>query len=191
MKHTMSWHFNNVQYKQPKLNYHNLAHVTNVAIVIDRLCDTYGFEDYKDYLILAGLYHDIVYVPGRSDNEKKSALYLLDIEPDMQYPAVLIEQTTVMNHISSLPSFEKDPDLCILLDADLSSMCKDFDAFVKQQEDILMENSIEVTEKHLSAGFLSTLTEKGFIFRTPECKKLFEKTAMHNCKKFIEIYGTE
>ena len=61
----------NFVYSEPSRHYHNMSHID----VMVRWIDYFNISDNdKRRLILAAAFHDIVYIPGNTDNEEKSLL---------------------------------------------------------------------------------------------------------------------
>ena len=63
----------------PKLPYHNYEH----AVEVVDTCRKYArlddlSEEQTEIVVLAGLLHDIIFIPGRADNEERSAEFAED-----------------------------------------------------------------------------------------------------------------
>lgn len=170
--------------------YHNYEHASYVA----RLCDAMSIdllESGKDQntLYLAAIWHDAVYVPGATDNEEKSAEALLSMDESYTEAAELIRRTTIKDHLSSEVTFENNPLLAILLDADLASLATEsYDKFVENQEKILMENGFSKDDFSISAMFLKQFLIKRSIYRTVYGKEHFEERARRNIQRFVDEY---
>src|SRR5688500_18312330 len=57
-------------YREPARAYHTLDHIRSLVELIEEYSTNI---DNKSMLLFTAFYHDIVYVPGSSDNEKDSA----------------------------------------------------------------------------------------------------------------------
>ena len=189
MINTYTWHCNNVREKQPSLQYHNFSHVMGVVRTVNDICNEEGLVLHKARAIVAGLYHDVIYLPGANDNEEKSAEYFLSIEPDEYEIADMIKHTSINDHISSDITFENNPYSSALLDADLSSLSCTVFSFMRAQESILFENSKTTEDILLSVNFLNKLREKGFIYRTPSFKSKYEDLAQRNLDWFTYCFS--
>ncbi len=60
-------------YGETHRRYHTLGHVDAVLRAIDR-----WYPDAGDAIRLAGVYHDVIYIPGADDNERRSAELAVD-----------------------------------------------------------------------------------------------------------------
>ncbi|MBK4729184.1 hypothetical protein JJD41_04690 [Oxynema sp. CENA135] len=98
--------------------YHTLAHLQRVLNAIDRLR---SLARDLDAIQLAAWFHDAVYDPTATDNERQSAQYARRVLGQLQIPTGTVERVVRM-----ILSTEKhqgtdlDIDTQILLDADLS-----------------------------------------------------------------------
>jgi predicted metal-dependent HD superfamily phosphohydrolase len=87
-------------YAQPPRAYHHFGHVQDVLLEHERVDHEVGWSRPVE-TALAVLYHDAVYVPGRSDNEARSAVlarehlvqWMPDANIDADRVAALIELT--------------------------------------------------------------------------------------------------
>ncbi|MBI5871586.1 HD domain-containing protein [archaeon] len=58
----------------PNNPYHNYRHTLDVYFQVSALASLEGLSPYSKFILqTAALLHDIIYVPGRKDNEEKSA----------------------------------------------------------------------------------------------------------------------
>jgi predicted metal-dependent HD superfamily phosphohydrolase len=100
------------RHAQPRRHYHGIGHV---AQVIDWLAQ----EDADPELVIAGWFHDAVLVPGRKDNEQRSARLAVNVLRHAGVDTGRIERVeaailATANHASTRE------DIVLLLDADLS-----------------------------------------------------------------------
>lgn len=180
-------------------HYHNYKHAKNVVNVMGKICEASNTV-FTQALHLAGLYHDVIYIPGAAGgNEHCSAAFLksifnvvrirdseddFDNERVIQSACDLILQTTVENHLSAS---QKSGHLAILLDADLSSLGIDYSLFVMNQRDIFKEN-FGFTEKDLQKhkDFLKQfLNVRQFIYHTESARMMYENRARENIERYI------
>lgn len=65
------------KWNEPNRFYHNIDHLLSILKQIE---NKYDPNDYiYEFYILAAFFHDIVYVPGRNDNEEKSVKFMFDM----------------------------------------------------------------------------------------------------------------
>jgi len=185
--------------------YHNYRHALNVAEALIEL----GYT--SPAVIIAALYHDVVYFPGAGSdaNERCSSTLLASIarevnrnDPftDFEKEAIntaqnYIEQTDVETHIQLTYDMgdHQPEDLNALLDADLSSFAADWEVFTKNQLKILAENGIvdpQPEDLDKSARFLSMFVnqKRKRIYRTKAAQALWEDKATENIFKWIELH---
>jgi pantetheine-phosphate adenylyltransferase len=101
----------------------------NDRIISDKQLNTY---------ILAAFFHDIVYVPGKTDNEEQSVAWMKSvIKPDID-PTML---DAVINIIMSTKCILNNPswDVDIFQSADCSVLSGDFATLVKYEHEIFKE----------------------------------------------------
>jgi len=171
--------------------YHNWAHARDVVSNIIYI-DTKASAE----LILAGWWHDAVYVPGAGTdaNERCSAAALIQrgqIYKDVgsqsiiQLAAQMIRYTKVDNH---LREDALTGDIAILLDADLGSLASTYELFLHTQENIILENGGTMAEnKDQSSAFLKQFLEcREFIYHTDYARSNWEQAARANIKKYSE-----
>ena len=61
-------------WENPIRKYHNLNHLNDILKYLNKFKEKeqYIFEFYRESWILAAFFHDVIYIPGKSDNEEKS-----------------------------------------------------------------------------------------------------------------------
>lgn len=107
-------------YAEPHRAYHMLDHI---AAVLDLLA-VHGADALdRDSLVLAILFHDVVYDPARSDNESASADLAVSRLTALGLPAAMIDKVKRLiiatQHGASVGS-DSPSDTALLLDLDLS-----------------------------------------------------------------------
>ena len=172
--------------------YHNIKHADRVVETALQLTENPSLE-----LIIAARWHDAVYIPGSSHNERASADALLDsymiykafipeLEDIIRWSCVMIESTRVFNHLIGRREFG---GMGILLDADLASLADPYEQFLENQRNILRENHIDPTHLTKSAQFLvKFLSCREKIYHTDKARELFEDKARKNIAMLAEEY---
>jgi predicted metal-dependent HD superfamily phosphohydrolase len=175
--------------------YHNFTH----AVEVVNNCFVLGAVSPE--LILAGLYHDAIYIVGCKNNEELSSLTLQNDANQLRYwnkidPTIvskartMIESTTISDHLGVF--CEANDPLAFLLDADLRNLSLNYSGFECKQHAILEENFLDEGYKHKkkSADFLSQfLTCRPTIYRTPYAIKNWEDRARENITEFCRVYS--
>jgi predicted metal-dependent HD superfamily phosphohydrolase len=84
--------------KNRQLFYHNLNHMFHVVNVVNGI-----FGNRKEYwnhdtraLALGLFFHDIIYVPGATDNEERSAKFLHDVAYDPEEDTVVLAKQVIL-----------------------------------------------------------------------------------------------
>ncbi len=174
-------------------NYHNLDHA-------DRVWKELGPHASLAAQI-AAIWHDAIYIPRGKANEQASSDALtyewvrmniaLDI-PVLHAANKLIEGTTVSNHLRTDP-VESSSDLALLLDADLASLADDYEMFVNNQANIILENGGDPTRMEarvMCGNFLGAfLTCRPFIYHTDKGRNEHEYKAKDNIRRYIDTKG--
>ena len=197
-----SWYAHNTA----KRYYHNAKHADMVSKALFEICEP------SVELVLAAIWHDAVYVPGAGSdaNERCSAAALkaefknyerqgfikvgLDFDKEFGRVCELIIGTNVQNHLAH-EMFSEDfgQDLKILLDADLYSLASDYETFVDNQRNIILENYGDPLDKNsiqMSSNFLKMfLTTRPFIYHTLEARTIWEAKARENIMKYTDEHN--
>jgi len=107
-------------YAEPHRHYHTIEHIASLL----RLLDEHGHKVIdRDAMVLAILFHDIVYDPARHDNEEASADVAAERLAQLGLPDRLIIKVRryilATRHGESVGTID-ETDLALLLDLDLS-----------------------------------------------------------------------
>jgi predicted metal-dependent HD superfamily phosphohydrolase len=107
-------------YGEPHRHYHTLDHIGGLLALLDRHGADAGD---RDALVLAVLFHDVVYDPTRQDNEEASARVASERLAALGFPAGTIAKVAryilATRHDRPMDA-GGDADLALLLDLDLS-----------------------------------------------------------------------
>jgi predicted metal-dependent HD superfamily phosphohydrolase len=169
------------RYCEPLRAYHTLEHIHDL-IIISRQFKT-EISDYTT-LLLAIIFHDIVYDPKSNANEENSADLFLVFLGDYLHKSLL---TKTVNYIlstkSHLPGEDSDHDLLLFLDIDMSILGRERDEYCSYAAKIRKEYS-HVEERAFNIGrsnFLKkTLQSSHHIFLTEKFQSLMESMARSN-----------
>ncbi|MFA5084394.1 MAG: HD domain-containing protein, partial [Candidatus Paceibacterota bacterium] len=106
----------------PELPYHNFRHALNVYFAADNLACLAGINREDRFLLkTASLLHDVILVPGKKDNEEKSAAFACLYLPRIGYSSYQTEQIGKLILATKMPqnpySFLEE----IICDADLDN----------------------------------------------------------------------
>jgi predicted metal-dependent HD superfamily phosphohydrolase len=102
----------------------------------------------------------------------------------MVVAADLIKKTTIADHFDESITWEANPMLCCLLDADIRSLSYSYDRFVAAQLEIAAEHGVcEITIAHVD--FLKRFLAKDRIYRAP-MSDTKEENARENINMLID-----
>ncbi|WAC02499.1 hypothetical protein N7U66_01950 [Lacinutrix neustonica] len=165
-------------YSKPNRHYHNLNHIKSLISQIKQLSlTTYN----ENILINVAIFHDVVYVSDRKDNEQKSAefarnwLSKLNMDDNTsQIICDIIRATS--NHESNdfLTQLFIDMDLSILGENELN-----YQKYISQ----IRKEHYKVPNYLYKIGrkrFLTKMLSRTFIFSTPKYYESLEKIARKN-----------
>ena len=122
------------RWREPHRAYHTCDHLADVMNQIYAIPNNHITNKYREMLLLAAIFHDIVYDPRRSDNEERSAQLLLQHAPEtteIQYIVSIIRDTKT--HVPRSPLSH------IFCDLDMSIVKKPLPDLVRWETGIRME----------------------------------------------------
>jgi len=173
-------------YRVGRRYYHTHEHAIGVANRCMELCSRHGREPSKD-LLLAAVYHDIIYDVAWADNEEQSARLVYVMEGSKR-AADMVRRTTIVDHLGTAITAEDDFEMACLLDADLHSLAFPFPRFIQQQEAILLEHGVtDRAQLRRSGAFLKQFLLKPSIYRLPNSEPE-QVAATRNINKLIELF---
>jgi predicted metal-dependent HD superfamily phosphohydrolase len=169
-------------YGEPHRRYHSLEHVRDLISLIEGCNEV---ED-KPMLFFAAFFHDVIYKPGSSSNEKESAVVARAAMTQLGLPRQIIEETS---HLILLTKTHGDadkiavtPDMLLFLDIDLSILGAG-PARYKQYAAQIREEFKKFPELLFNNGrrnFLRGQLKLPVIYRTKFFRDKFEQQARIN-----------
>ena len=181
--------------RNPLVSYHSYDHALNTLNAASTLMQF--VNPVIPEVLIASIWHDAVFIPGSSCNEQASADALMyewtrsdkslsDNDSVIVRACYMIRNTRVSDHL-----FETFPDeyLNILLDADLSSLASNYDAFIINNKNLSQENNQSGIDNHIE--WLSNFIKIRYgqhrnIYRTSRAVDLWENKARANIHRYIE-----
>lgn len=111
-----------LRYDEPGRRYHTLDHLDEVFVALDGLAaDEVGGDVAWDPVRLGAFYHDAVYDPRASDNERRSAELARSQLLELGVAAETLEETARLVRLTASHAPDAgDPNGRVLVDADLS-----------------------------------------------------------------------
>lgn len=187
-------------YMQSWRKYHTLNHIYWFINKCEELFKEGKIKD-RINVTLAIWFHDVIYVPSRSDNEDRSCVKFKEFCDDIERALVLentfncIDPDKICYYIMCTKHHfdEKiytDSDLNYLLDLDLYTFSLETNAYLETNKGIKFEYTHHLTEEEFKTGrtnFLQKVLGKTNIFRSEEFINKYEAKARENINKEIEI----
>ncbi|MDH3761546.1 MAG: hypothetical protein OEU50_11240 [Gammaproteobacteria bacterium] len=125
-------------YREPQRHYHTLAHIEQCLVMFDQ-CKSLASD--PDALELAVWFHDVIFEPGRPDNEKRSAELYLALSQGVHDERTrgLIDRLIMatLHDGSSL----QDHDAVYMVDIDLSSFGLSWEEFLQDSKNLRLESA--------------------------------------------------
>ncbi|MDF1546650.1 MAG: hypothetical protein P1P88_02435 [Bacteroidales bacterium] len=141
-------------------------------------------------LQLAVIYHDVVYLATKNDNEEKSANFAKNHLEQLNFTKEAIKKCC--NYILATKAHEnntKERDLDYLLDFDLEILGAPWDEYEAYSKQIRLEYQIypKLLYNKGRKKVLTSFLNQPKIFRTEIFYQLYEKKARNNLKKELSI----
>lgn len=174
-------------YSEPHRYYHNLDHIGSLLRLFSRYKN---MLTRPDVVLFSIFYHDVIYVPGRGDNEQKSArlagraLEQLGVPPEIISDVQQYIEATTSHRVSPAA----DEDLKLFVDFDLAILAADRESY---QEYLL---KVRKEYGHLStdyfaqgrSAFLQQMLRQEHIFHT-ESFRSKEEAARKNMQWELQM----
>lgn len=174
-----SAHFEQVAraYAEPHRAYHNLNHIAHVLTELERA------EVYDPAAYWAAWYHDVVYRPGRGDNEAKSAEIARQALADMGVDSAIRDQTEALILATRDHDAESDNESeALFLDADMAILGAPGEVYQAYADAVRKEHS-HIPSLLFNRGrrrFLRDTLGKPSIFHTDTFRARYEAQARSN-----------
>lgn len=175
------------RYAEPHRAYHGLAHLDALARLyaqVEHVEHGPGWV-HKAEVKLAILFHDVIYEPGRSDNEARSAALAGELlagwPVDVERIQAMINATAAHDRIDTTG----DPDLAHFLDADMAILGAPPDVYDNYIRGVQREFA-RVPAAMFRIGrraFVSTQLARVSLFHTPFFRDRYEQQARANLKR--------
>ena len=172
-------------YAEPQRHYHTLVHIEHCLGMFDQCKSLLANPDAVE---LAIWFHDIVYLPGAKDNEARSAELYQQLSAGA-HPDELRQMVDDMI-IATLHTDNpiEDPDTQFMVDIDLSSFGLPWDEFLRDSQNLRLENQSISEEEHYRKAkkFQTTLLARNRFYLTDFFHELLENRARKNLRDYFE-----
>ncbi len=166
--------------------YHNLDHLVQVLTTIDLLRDVAVDVTAVE---LAAWFHDAVYNPRRQDNEAASAALAGEWLSVLAVPQPRVERVKqlILATQHGQTAVSVDPDVAVLLDADLAVLAADPAQYDRYAQAIRQEYAFvdEVAYRNGRVHILQQFLQRSRLYHTPPMQPK-EPLARANIKREIE-----
>ncbi len=171
-------------YSHPTRHYHGLPHIhaclEHFDIVREHL-------DNPDAVEMALWFHDVVYDPCRTDNERKSA-ELFEIHTGNGIESTFVGQVTNLIMMTVYPSNPLSADEKFMVDIDLSSFALPWNDFIRLGR-LVRDEFGHLTDREFEQGeleFFRMLSNREYFFYTEFFRSRYENTAQSNLDRKIK-----
>lgn len=172
------------RYSEPHRHYHTPEHIGHCLRQLDLAA---GLMDDADAVEMGLWFHDAIYDPRASDNERRSAeLFTQVVDQDVSTAFRQSVYNLIM--VTMHPEHPKSLNEQFMVDIDLSSFGLPWDTFQRHSEAVRREYA------HLSdqrfypnqIGFLRSLLARPAFFFTDFFRARYEKTARENIGRHLQ-----
>lgn len=179
------------RYNETQRTYHSLRHIEHLFVAFDEI-DHYLHEPHL--IALALYYHDVIYDPMRSDNELKSAEYVLKtlqpylpVEQCNHIYALII--MTATHQLDGLADKQKCSDAAYLLDMDLSILGAPWSEYERYAQAIRCEYAHVSTNDYRTGriAILKKLSVHPQLYLTDYYHERLETQARNNIEREIML----
>ena len=172
------------QYAEPNRHYHDARHLDHCLRQFDLIAEQIGRPDDVEAAIW---FHDVIVVPGRRDNEERSAAYFHDVAAGKIAPQT-IDAVVALILRTTHRDAPTDPDHQFLCDIDLSSFGSPWEAFLDNSAAVRAEfRGSDEEFYHCERAFLESLLRRARIFHSDFFHELYEAKARDNIRRFIGV----
>jgi len=177
-------------YAEKHRAYHTLQHLEECLTQLDQvraLCS------HPDEVALALWYHDAIYKPRRSDNEARSADWLVNVAKQIAVTTSYIERMRKLVLATRHNTVPEDIDAQILVDIDLSILGASGERFDEYERQVRREYRWVPFPLYRAqrTRVLKSFVERARIYSTEHYFNLLESRARENIRRSIGLDTTE
>jgi predicted metal-dependent HD superfamily phosphohydrolase len=178
------WHEVETRYAEAHRCYHDIRHVAHCLRQLDRARDQLVRPDHVEMAIW---FHDVIVVPGRGDNEQRSAALFRELAGPVMIPA-LVAAVVDLILFTTHRAAPADADHRVICDIDLSSFASPWEGFLANSRAIEAEfpgPHDEYVRREIA--FLESLLQRPRIFLTDFFHERCEARARDNIRRFLAM----
>jgi len=170
---------------EPHRRYHGLDHLLDC---LARLDESPAVGEPRDLAEAALWYHDLVYRPGASDNEARSAELARAALVEGGAPQSMADEVARLVRLTDHVAPPEDPVGELVCDIDLSILGRPAGEFEEYERRIRAEYH-QVSDPLYRAGrarVLAQLLSRDPLFRTDHFRRRYEDSARHNLRRSLD-----
>ncbi|MBL7999168.1 MAG: hypothetical protein JNL32_11075 [Candidatus Kapabacteria bacterium] len=169
-------------YSEQWRHYHTLCHLELMLLELQNV--KYLINDWNSVLF-ALFYHDIVYLPTRTDNEEVSAVFLSRVQDILGVPHRCRVQSEEFVRATSGHTHTTEIDKGLFLDADLAILGQEWEKYSLYAANIRREYGMfsDVQYNEGRAAVLRRFLNMKFIYSTNEFRDRYEIRAKENLQR--------
>ncbi|APW63328.1 hypothetical protein BSF38_04892 [Paludisphaera borealis] len=176
-------------YSSEDRHYHGVSHILTMLDAIERF--EARFQD-PDAARLAAFFHDVVYLPGRTDNEQRSAERLASLLAEVE-DAQVIDRACELIMATGEHRMSGNPSVDLFIDVDMSILAASWPEYSKYAEGVMREYTPASGDQAYRKGrvelFLNPILARGSVFVTSTYAPL-DAAAMTNLATEREILAS-
>ena len=172
------------RYAEPHRHYHDQRHLGEVLAAVEQLA---SHADDIRAVRLAAWFHDAVYDPRASDNERRSAALARAVIPTVLGDRVAELVETTVEHAPD----PGDGDSAVLCDADLAVLATSPTRYAEYAADVRREYAHVPDDVFASvrSGVLAGFLDRERLYTTATAQARWERAARHNLEREISALG--
>jgi predicted metal-dependent HD superfamily phosphohydrolase len=180
------WHLLQALYAWPPRHYHNLDHIAACLFTLDQFA---SHAQHPEEVELALWLHDSIYIPGRGDNERRSAAVALMFARELAHPPAAADRIATLVLATSHASPPSSGDAGLIADIDMAILAAPPEQYERYAHSIAAEYAFAGPERYRQgrAAFLQNLLHKPAIFHHPALRARFESLSRQNLAAEIAI----
>ena len=170
-------------YNESHRSYHTAEHIEHCLRTYDQAALELGANDAVE---MALWFHDLVHMPGRADNEARSAEQFRSLS-NGQLTTHFMESVERLIRSTQHLTLSDNPDEQFVCDVDLSGLAKPWDAFiadthlVRQEHEAIDNATFQAGQHH----FFNRLLDRPHLYGTSWFRARAETTARKNIKRLL------
>jgi predicted metal-dependent HD superfamily phosphohydrolase len=172
------------EYSAPPRTYHNAEHLKHCLVELDQ---HRGLAIRPDEIEAALWFHDAIYVPGREDNESRSARWAESALSEAGLEPAICRRVAALVLATRHATQAEDPGARLICDIDLSILgsaparFEEFERRIREEYRRVPEMVYRRSRAEVCRGFL----QRPSIYQTPAFIQRYEAPARQNLEKLL------